>query len=92
MKLSNSVKQEHSPLWQVGGIIVQGRPEKLQAIAEALKTLPETEIHAINEDQGKIVAVMVAESHKALANRMEQAREIQGVLAVSLVYHQLDNN
>ena len=44
--------------------------------------LPDTEIHAVNEENGKIVAVMQANSQKELANRMELARDIDGVITV----------
>lgn len=35
---------------------------------------------------------MQANSQKELANRMELARDIDGVITVSLVYHQVEDN
>lgn len=76
--------------WQVCGVIVQGNVAKIDAIRTALLQLPETEVHAVNAESGKIVAVMQGQSQKALAKRMEQARDIDGVITVSLVYHEIE--
>lgn len=76
--------------WQVCGVVVQCILNKLAQIKTALLQLPETEIHAVNEENGKIVVVIQGANQKELAKRMEQARDIDGVITVSLVYHHVD--
>ena len=86
MKINDLINTDTVEKWQVCGIVVQC------IIQSELSKLPDTEIHAVNEENGKIVAVMQANSQKELANRMELARDIDGVITVSLVYHQVEDN
>ena len=92
MKINDLIKTDTVEKWQVCGIVVQCMVSKLGIIQSEPSKLPDTEIHAVNEENGKIVAVMQANSQKELANRMELARDIDGVITVSLVYHQVEDN
>ncbi|OMQ21839.1 chaperone NapD [Serratia oryzae] len=76
--------------WHVSGLMVQARPEKFPGVIPALLAIPDTEIPAQNQQQGKLVVVMQAERSQALLEKIESARNLDGVLAVSLVYHQQD--
>ncbi|MGL5759213.1 chaperone NapD [Plesiomonas sp.] len=76
--------------WHVCGLVVHARPEKIDAVRSALSEIPDTEIPGINEE-GKMVVVMQAAASDVLLANIESARNIQGVLAVSLVYHQQDD-
>ncbi|MBI0276816.1 chaperone NapD [Hafnia alvei] len=77
-------------MWHVCGLVVQAKPEAVPAVAEALAAMPETEVAAIEQEKGKLVVVMQSEDSNALLDRIESARNVAGVLAVSLVYHQQD--
>ena len=77
-------------MWHVCGLVVQARPEAVPAVADALAAMPETEVAAIEQEKGKLVVVMQSEDSNALLDRIESARNVAGVLAVSLVYHQQD--
>lgn len=77
-------------MWHVCGLVVQAKPEAVPAVAEALAAIPETEVAATEQEKGKLVVVMQSEDSNALLDRIESARNVAGVLAVSLVYHQQD--
>lgn len=51
---------------------------------------PGTEIPTSDPALGKLVVVMQAARSDTLLNHIESARNLDGVLAVSLVYHQQD--
>ncbi|MNJ79301.1 assembly protein for periplasmic nitrate reductase [compost metagenome] len=70
--------------------MVQARPDKFPALISALLAIPDTEIPAQDQQQGKLVVVMQAARSDALLEKIESVRNLEGVLAVSLVYHQQD--
>lgn len=76
--------------WHVSGLMVQARPEMFAQVIPALLAIPDTEIPAQDRAQGKLVVVMQAARSHALLEKIESARNLDGVLAVSLVYHQQD--
>lgn len=76
--------------WHVSGLMVQARPEHFPALIPALLAIPDTEIPVQDQQQGKLVVVMQAARSQALLEKIESARNLEGVLAVSLVYHQQD--
>jgi nitrate reductase NapD len=76
--------------WHVSGLVVQARPEKFPLVIPALLAIPGTEIPVQDPQQGKLVVVMQAAGSRALLEKIESARDLEGVLAVSLVYHQQD--
>ncbi len=80
-----------SSSWQVCGLMVQTRPENIAAVSAALNALPGSEVSASDAATGKLAVVMEAASSRALLDTIESAREVTGVLAVSLVYHQQES-
>ncbi|HDJ1439436.1 MULTISPECIES: chaperone NapD [Serratia] len=76
--------------WHVSGLLVQARPAAFSQLVPALLAIPETEIAAQDREQGKLAVVMQAAHSRALLEKIESARNLEGVLAVSLVYHQQD--
>ncbi|HAD43044.1 chaperone NapD [Plesiomonas shigelloides] len=76
--------------WHVCGLVVQARPEAVPSVAEALSAFSDTEVAATEPEQGKLVVVVQGSDSAALLDRIESVRNVAGVLAVSLVYHQQD--
>ena len=76
--------------WHVCGLVVQAHPHNVLAVSHALSELPGSEVALTDGSQGKLVVVMEAARSDELLNQIESARNIAGVLAVSLVYHQQD--
>lgn len=76
--------------WHVVGLIVQGNPEKFAAIQTALLAIEHTEIPTFDEKFGKMVVVMQSHDQHVLLDNMESVKDIDGVINVSLVYHEQD--
>ncbi|MDG6881404.1 assembly protein for periplasmic nitrate reductase [Phocoenobacter uteri] len=91
-KKQNSMLVENAQEWHVCGLVVQTRPENVAKVKEALLKVANTEIPAVDEEKGKIVVVMQSHDQRELLENMENARNIEGVIAVSLVYHQQDDD
>ncbi|MGV6987924.1 chaperone NapD [Testudinibacter sp. P80/BLE/0925] len=79
---------ENANEWHVCGVVVQCRPQDMSTVKNALQQLEYTDVSAVDENAGKLVVVMESHNQGVLLERMEAARNISGVLALSLVYHQ----
>ena len=77
-------------IWHVCGLVVQARPQAVTDVAQQLSAMDGTEVAASEPQQGKLVVVMQSEDSGTLLDRIESVRNVAGVLAVSLVYHQQD--
>lgn len=78
------------PIWQVCSLIVQFTPEHKDKVSIQLLEIPQTEIVATNEQECKFVVLMESGDTDSLYKQMESIQNMTGVLAVSLVYHQQD--
>ncbi|MCQ9124132.1 nitrate reductase [Rodentibacter caecimuris] len=76
--------------WHVVGLIVQGNPQKMVAIQTALLEIEHTEIPTFDEKTGKLVVVMQSHDQHILLDNMESVNHIDGVINVSLIYHEQD--
>jgi nitrate reductase NapD len=76
--------------WHVCSLIVQINPKELAQVKAALLAIPDTEVPGFKEEEGKLIVVMQADDSNRLYAKIESVRDIAGVLAVSLVYHQQD--
>ena len=81
---------ENARDWHVVGLIVQGNPKKLSAIHAALFAIEHTETPTFDEQLGKFVVVMQSHDQHLLLEKMESVKDIDGVINVSLVYHEQD--
>ncbi len=79
-----------APNWHVCGLVIQAELTKIEQVKAALLSIPETEIPMIEENKGKLVVVMQSHDQQILLNNMEKARDIEGVLDLSLIYHEQD--
>ncbi|MDO4698592.1 MAG: chaperone NapD [Pasteurellaceae bacterium] len=76
--------------WYVCSLVVQVKPEKLVQVKTALLAMPHTEIHGEKPDEGKLVVVLEADFQPTLVELMESIKDIDGVIVVSLIYSQQD--
>lgn len=89
--VSDKLNHQHSSdNWYVCSLVVQARPEKLAQVKAALQALPNTEIHGEKAEEGKLVVVLEADFQPDLVDRMEHIKDIDGVIVVSLIYSQQD--
>jgi nitrate reductase NapD len=75
-------------LTHIASIIVRTRAEIAPAFAQRIAALPDTEVYAVED--GKIIAVLEAESERELADRIDGIKQDPWVLFVNLVFHQMD--
>lgn len=85
-----NLSPESAKDWHVVGLIVQGNPEKFAAIQTALLAIEHTEIPTFDKKFGKMVVVMQSHDQHVLLDNMESVKDIDGVINVSLVYHEQD--
>ena len=90
MNETEDLTMEEAKDWHVVGLVVQGKPQKIPAIRTALLAIPNTEVPTIDEKIGKIVAVMQSHDQHIVLNNMDSVKDIDGVITVSLIYHQQD--
>ncbi|QMI05872.1 chaperone NapD [Citrobacter sp. RHB25-C09] len=76
--------------WQVCSLIVQAKSEHLQDISTQLSEFPGCEVAVSDKESGQLIVVVEAEHSETLMQTIESVRNVAGVLAVSLVYHQQD--
>lgn len=76
--------------WQVCSLVVQVKQHQAEAVSAALNRLPGCEVALSDAGKGTLIAVIEGESSSVLLETIESARNVAGVLAVSLVYHQQD--
>ncbi|OOF81636.1 nitrate reductase [Rodentibacter ratti] len=89
MKKKNLVAKDIQD-WHVVGLIVQANPKKMAAIQTALLEIEHTEIPTFDEKMGKLVVVMQSHDQHILLDNMESVNNIDGVINVSLIYHEQD--
>jgi periplasmic nitrate reductase NapD len=73
----------------ISSVIVRAVPDRLPEVRAALTKLPGVEVHADTGDGRLIVTIEDGDGYKP-ADVYSRLREIDGVLAVSLVYHHND--
>ena len=77
--------------WHICSFIVQFLPKDAPAIAIEISSIEEAEIVAMSADEGKLILLMESEDADILYQKIQSVQDIPGVLAVSLVYHQQEN-
>ncbi|ADU70164.1 chaperone NapD [Pantoea sp. At-9b] len=78
--------------WHVCGLVIQARPSALAAVTQELLSWADSDIAAQDAARGTLAVTLAASDSAALLNNIEATRNIPGVLAVSLVYHQQDES
>ncbi|WP_058912638.1 chaperone NapD [Entomohabitans teleogrylli] len=76
--------------WHVCSLVVQAHPRDMSIISNAINALEGGEVAASDAETGKMIAVLEADNSNTLLDNIESVRQFAGVLAVSLVYHQQD--
>jgi len=74
---------------EIASILVQVRPERLDAVAQAIELLPGTEIHG-RSPQGKLVVVIEAADVGTIGVTLNAISSMPHVLTAALVFHGTD--
>ena len=74
---------------EIASILVQTRPERLDAAARAIEALPRAEIHS-RDPKGKLVVVIEAPSVGSIGATLNEISMLPDVLTAALVFHGTD--
>lgn len=77
-------------VWHVCSLVVHADTQNTASVAATLGALPNVEVAACDSNSGKMAVVLESDSEDTLLKHIASIRDLAGVLAVSLVYHQLD--
>jgi len=72
----------------ISSFIVYCRPERQQVIEQAIESFEHLELHG-KDGNGKFVVVTEAPHQGVILDRIEQVTALEGVVDVSMVYHQV---
>jgi nitrate reductase NapD len=73
----------------ISSLVVHVRPERCAALRVEIAALAGTEVHAGTED-GKLVVVLETPSEAETMARITAINEMNGTIAASLIYHEID--
>jgi len=73
----------------ISSLVVHGRPERLVSLRADLARLPGVEIH-VAAASGKLVVTLETASEQEILTRLAAINALEGVLAASLVFHQVE--
>ena len=75
---------------EIASILVQARPEKLDAVARAIEALPGTQIYS-RDPKGKLVVVIEARDVGSIGATLNTISSLPHVLTAALVFHGTDD-
>jgi periplasmic nitrate reductase NapD len=76
---------------EIASILVQVRPDRLDAAGHAIEALPGTQIYS-RDPKGKLVVVIEASDVGAIGTALNQISLMPDVLTAALVFHGTDAN
>ena len=87
-----SVRADENPpgTVEIASILVQTRPERLDAAAHAIGALAGTQIYS-RDSKGKLVVVLEAENVGTIGETLNTITSMPDVLTAALVYHATDD-
>ncbi|MDV7104822.1 chaperone NapD [Vibrio sp. TH_r3] len=75
--------------YHVSSLAVHAAADQLEAVKALIEEMPGTEVPGTSE-VGKLVVVIEGDSRDSLAERFDKIKLLPGVLAATLVFHQMD--
>jgi len=82
-------KQPASTTAEIASILVQARPERLDAVARAIEQLSGSEIYS-RSPEGKLVVVIEANDVGVIGTTLNTISSMPHVLTAALVFHGTD--
>lgn len=73
----------------LSGVLVVAKPQWLDQVVEALNALSGVEVHQVDEETGRVIAVLEAEDIRAEIARLKEIKALPHVLVAEMVYHYL---
>lgn len=75
--------------YHVSSLIVHAAADQINNVTEGIEKIPGAEVPASSE-AGKLVVVIEGTSRNGLLEKFEEIKALPGVLAVTLVFHQVE--
>ena len=76
--------------FKVHGPTSSEMPEKLSQVKADILAIPTAEIHGEKPEEGKLVVTLESSRQLALADLIDEVKDISGVIVVSLISNYLD--
>lgn len=73
----------------LSGVLVVAKPQWLEQVVDSLNALEGVEVHQVDGDSGRIVAVLEAEDINAEIARLKEIKAQPHVIVAEMVYHYL---
>ena len=74
------------------GVSVRVRPDLLEAACRTIDALPGVEVRLRHPDGERVIAVIEAAGEDAQSERLQQIRNVEGVLVAAPVFHYVDDH
>lgn len=74
----------------IASLLVQAWPARLAETEQALGTIPGVEVHG-PAGPGKLIVTIDVADDQSLVDTVTRVESVDGVIAASLVYHQMDD-
>ncbi len=74
----------------ISSLVAHARPEGLESIETTIGSLEGAEVHGASA-QGKLVVTLETVNEGEMLTRIDAINRIEGVLSVSLIYHQVED-
>jgi nitrate reductase NapD len=75
----------------ISSLVIHALPARLDAVQRAIARMPGAAIDATSP-AGKLVVTLETASEQDIASHLGQIQSIKGVLAATLVYHQVETS
>ncbi|CZF82544.1 Periplasmic nitrate reductase component NapD [Grimontia indica] len=75
--------------YHVSSLVVHAAADQIESVTSEIEKIPGAEVPASSE-VGKLVVVIEGESRGGLLDKFEQIKALPGVLAATLVFHQVE--
>ena len=73
----------------ISSMVVHAIPDYLRSVKNNIEHLPGAEIHGESEN-GKLVVVLESQTQTHITDVIEEINNLEHVLSVALVYHQIE--
>ena len=75
---------------EISSMFLRTRPERLDRVREQVRDIPGVEVHADSGD-GRLIVTVEDGADYRIADSITRLHEVDGVMAISLVYEYCDN-
>ena len=73
----------------ISSLVVHSRPDRVESILEALRTIEGAEVHG-GAEAGKLIVTLETDTENQVVERINTIQLLDGVLAATLVFHHFE--